>query len=54
MEDIQPQQLKSLARQRVVLFGGTSGIGFAVAQRAMAEGAEVVLASSNPAKVKAA
>ena len=44
----------SLAGQRIILFGGTSGVGFAVAQRARADGAEVVLASSNPAKVQAA
>lgn len=40
--------------QRVVVVGGTSGIGFAVAQGALADGAEVVVASSQPRKVERA
>jgi NAD(P)-dependent dehydrogenase (short-subunit alcohol dehydrogenase family) len=36
---------------RVVVIGGTSGIGFAVAQRVLAEGAQVVVGSSNAEKV---
>ena len=44
----------SLKDQRVVVIGGTSGIGFAVAQRALAEGAAVVLGSSSEQKVAAA
>ena len=44
----------ALAGQRVAVIGGSSGIGFAVVQRALAEGAEVVIGSSGPEKVKAA
>jgi NAD(P)-dependent dehydrogenase (short-subunit alcohol dehydrogenase family) len=44
----------TLENQRIILVGGTSGIGFAVAAAAAAEGAAVVLASSNPANVEAA
>lgn len=44
----------SLAGKRVVVIGGTSGIGFAVALGARAEGADVVVASSNPQNVEAA
>jgi NAD(P)-dependent dehydrogenase (short-subunit alcohol dehydrogenase family) len=44
----------SLKQKRVVVIGGTSGIGFAVAQAALAEGASVVVGSSNAAKVEAA
>jgi len=44
----------SLAGQRVVVIGGTMGIGFAIAQGAQADGARVVVASSNPANVEAA
>lgn len=43
-----------LRNQRVVVIGGSSGIGFAVAQRAREEGATVVIGSSNAAKVDAA
>ena len=44
----------SLAGKRVVVVGGTSGIGFAVAELARALGAAVVVASSQPARVHAA
>jgi NAD(P)-dependent dehydrogenase (short-subunit alcohol dehydrogenase family) len=44
----------TLKGQRIILVGGSSGIGFAVAAAAAAEGASVVLASSNPAKVETA
>ena len=44
----------NLSGKRIVILGGTSGIGFAVAQGAIATGAKVVLASSDPAKVAAA
>lgn len=43
-----------LSGQRVAIIGGSSGIGFAIAERAMAEGAEVVIGSSQQAKVDAA
>jgi NAD(P)-dependent dehydrogenase (short-subunit alcohol dehydrogenase family) len=44
----------SLRGKKVVIVGGTSGIGFAVAEGALAEHAEVVVASSNAANVDAA
>lgn len=43
-----------LAGQKVVLIGGSSGIGFAVAEGALAAGASVVIGSSQQAKVNAA
>jgi len=43
----------SLKHAKIVVIGGTSGIGLAVAQGAMAEGAELVVGSSTPAKVQA-
>jgi NAD(P)-dependent dehydrogenase (short-subunit alcohol dehydrogenase family) len=44
----------SLEKQRVVVIGGTSGIGFAIAKLAQSIGAEVVVASSSAANVEAA
>ncbi|MFC6156591.1 SDR family oxidoreductase [Kribbella jiaozuonensis] len=44
----------SLQNQRVVILGGTSGIGLATAQLAAAQGATVIVASSNPESVKRA
>jgi NAD(P)-dependent dehydrogenase (short-subunit alcohol dehydrogenase family) len=41
----------SLKSQQIVLLGGTSGIGMAVAQAAAAEGARVKVASRDPARV---
>ena len=46
--------LPTLTGQRVVIVGGSSGIGYAVAEGALAEGAEVVIGSSNGANVEAA
>jgi NAD(P)-dependent dehydrogenase (short-subunit alcohol dehydrogenase family) len=43
-----------LSGKRVVIIGGASGIGLAVAQAALDEGAKVVVASSQPANVEAA
>lgn len=43
-----------LAGKKVVVVGGSSGIGFATAEMAKAEGADVVIASRNAEKVKAA
>ena len=43
-----------LAGKRVVVVGGTSGIGLAVAEAARAQGAEVVLASRDAGRVEAA
>jgi NAD(P)-dependent dehydrogenase (short-subunit alcohol dehydrogenase family) len=44
----------SLEGRRVVVIGGASGIGFAVAELACAQGADVVIASSTKTKVSAA
>lgn len=44
----------SLKNKRVVIVGGSSGIGFAVAEGALREQAQVVIASSKPAHVEAA
>lgn len=46
--------MSALTGQRVVIIGGSSGIGFAVAQAARDEGAKVVIGSSNPDHVDAA
>jgi NAD(P)-dependent dehydrogenase (short-subunit alcohol dehydrogenase family) len=40
-----------LEHKRVVILGGTSGIGFATAEAAAREGAEVVVASSRKARL---
>jgi NAD(P)-dependent dehydrogenase (short-subunit alcohol dehydrogenase family) len=42
---------RSLNRQRIVLIGGTSGLGFATARAAADEGASIIVASSSKAKV---
>ncbi|MFG1623198.1 SDR family oxidoreductase [Kribbella sp. NPDC049227] len=44
----------SLQDQRVVVLGGTSGIGLATAHLAATQGATVIVASSNPESVKRA
>ena len=44
----------NLHNRRIVVIGGTSGIGFAVALDAIAAGAQVIVGSSNPANVTAA
>jgi NAD(P)-dependent dehydrogenase (short-subunit alcohol dehydrogenase family) len=44
----------TLAGKRVIILGGSAGIGLAVAQAAAAEGAVVVIGSSNPTRVEAA
>ncbi|HEX7386650.1 MAG TPA: SDR family oxidoreductase [Castellaniella sp.] len=43
-----------LHHQTVVIIGGSSGIGYAVAEGALAEGARVMIGSSSQAKVDAA
>ncbi|KAJ5645330.1 NAD(P)-binding protein [Penicillium longicatenatum] len=40
-----------LANQRVLIFGGSSGLGFAVAEAALEYGAHVILSSSNQSKL---
>jgi NAD(P)-dependent dehydrogenase (short-subunit alcohol dehydrogenase family) len=44
----------SLRNKRVVIVGGSSGIGFAVAEAVLAEHGKVIVASSKPANVAAA
>src|ERR1700737_3547110 len=44
----------TLQQSRVVVAGGTSGIGFAVAEAAARAGAEVTIAASSPERVAAA
>jgi NAD(P)-dependent dehydrogenase (short-subunit alcohol dehydrogenase family) len=44
----------TLQDQRVVILGGTSGIGLATAQLAATQGATVIVASSNPESVQRA
>ncbi|HEY5646141.1 MAG TPA: SDR family oxidoreductase [Pseudomonadales bacterium] len=46
--------VEQLSGQRVVVIGGSSGIGFAVAQRAIEAGAEVTVGSSDGDRVDAA
>jgi NAD(P)-dependent dehydrogenase (short-subunit alcohol dehydrogenase family) len=46
--------MKTLNGKTVVVIGGTSGIGYAVAEAAQAAGARVVVGSKDPAKVQAA
>ena len=43
----------TMTGKRVVVLGGSSGIGLAAARAAAHEGAAIVLASSNPAKLRA-
>lgn len=38
----------------VVIIGGSSGIGLAVAHRCLADGAEVIIAGRSPARLEAA
>jgi NAD(P)-dependent dehydrogenase (short-subunit alcohol dehydrogenase family) len=44
----------TLEGKRIVVLGGSSGIGLAIAQAAGAEGAKVIIASSNQGRVNAA
>ena len=46
--------IPTLRDQRVLIIGGSSGIGYAVAEGALAEGARVVIGSSRAANVHAA
>ena len=49
---IQLQQESDLHNKRVVILGGSSGIGFAVAEQAASQGAQVVIASSKAERVQ--
>lgn len=46
--------MAKLEGQKVVVIGGASGVGYAVAEAALAAGAEVVVGSSQPARIQAA
>jgi NAD(P)-dependent dehydrogenase (short-subunit alcohol dehydrogenase family) len=48
------QRGNGFENRRVVVFGGSSGIGFAVAELAASHGAEVAIASSNAERVQKA
>jgi NAD(P)-dependent dehydrogenase (short-subunit alcohol dehydrogenase family) len=48
------QQENGLQNKRVVILGGSSGIGLAVAERAASQGAKLVIASSNGERVQKA
>src|ERR1700745_3799850 len=53
----QEQQIENhweLSGKRIVVLGGSSGIGLAVAQQAVAQGATAIIASSNADRVKQA
>lgn len=50
--DLNTDGARGLDGSRVIVLGGSSGIGFAVARRARTEGAEVVVASSNAQRVR--
>ncbi|KAG0650361.1 Short-chain dehydrogenase reductase ATR9 [Hyphodiscus hymeniophilus] len=46
--------MPSIKSQSVLIIGGSSGIGFAVAQGALSQGAIVAIASSNPQRISTA
>src|SRR5260370_17638527 len=48
------QRGNDLQQKRVVVVGGSSGIGLAVAQQAVEQGAKVVIVSSNAERVQKA
>ena len=48
------QQGNGLQNRRVVILGGSSGIGLAVAEQAASQGAKIVIASSNAERVQKA
>src|SRR6202046_4237199 len=48
------QQGNGLQSKRVVILGGSSGIGLAVAEQAASQGAKIVIASSNAERVQKA
>jgi NAD(P)-dependent dehydrogenase (short-subunit alcohol dehydrogenase family) len=53
----QKQQIENhreLSGKRIVVLGGSSGIGLAVAQQVMAQGATAIIASSNTDRAKQA
>jgi shikimate 5-dehydrogenase len=53
-KDRQIENQSTLASKRIVLLGGSSGIGLAVAQQVVAQGAHAVIASSNQERLQQA
>ena len=53
-ETAAPRAERELRGQTVVVIGGSAGIGFETARRALAEGADVTLAGRNPERLKTA
>ncbi|KUL87656.1 hypothetical protein ZTR_05887 [Talaromyces verruculosus] len=49
-----PKFISKLAGQRVLILGGSSGLGFTTAEAAIENGASVTIASSNPQKLEKA
>lgn len=54
MEQLTKQQNGSLTHKKVVILGGSSGIGLATAKAAAAEGADLVIISSNQQRINEA
>jgi NAD(P)-dependent dehydrogenase (short-subunit alcohol dehydrogenase family) len=50
----QQENYTGLSNKRVVLLGGSSGIGLAVAQQVVAQGAQAIIGSSNAERIKQA
>jgi NAD(P)-dependent dehydrogenase (short-subunit alcohol dehydrogenase family) len=50
----QTENHRELSGKRIVVLGGSSGIGLAVAQQAVDQGATAIIASSNAERVKQA
>src|SRR5258705_5931253 len=50
----QKEATMTLKDKRIIVLGGTSGIGLAVAEAAATDGAQVLVASSDDARVKRA
>src|ERR1700678_2335774 len=50
----QSENHAELSEKRIVVLGGSSGIGLAVAQQVAAQGAHAIIASSNADRVKQA
>ncbi len=43
--------MKTLENKRIIVLGGSSGLGLATAQAAAADGAEVIIVSSNQQRI---
>jgi NAD(P)-dependent dehydrogenase (short-subunit alcohol dehydrogenase family) len=50
----QKKYTTKLAGTRILIIGGSSGIGFAVAEACVENGAIVTISSSNPSRIEAA